>query len=87
MVQVVDASHPGHEAQIAAVERILGELGYRSIPRLLVFNKVDLLGEEDIADRGFGRDAVLISAVTGRGVDTLLARIDEMLPGGAHEVA
>jgi GTP-binding protein HflX len=80
VVHVVDASHPGYEAQIAAVERILGELGYHEIPRILVLNKADLLAEEEIEDRAAGRDAVVISATTGRGIEALLHRIDEGLP-------
>ena len=80
MVHLVDAAHPGHEAQIAAVERILGELGYADIPRLLVLNKVDVLSREDLDERVSGRDAVVISATRGTGIDELLGRIDETLP-------
>ena len=36
VVHLVDGSHPDQGAQIAAVERILRELGYGDIPRLLV---------------------------------------------------
>src|SRR4030095_14094173 len=47
LVHVVDAAHPDHEQQMEAVERILGELGLAETPRLLVYNKVDLLSLAD----------------------------------------
>src|SRR5262249_51901780 len=37
VIHVADIAHPGHEAQIAAVDRILDELGYKG-QRLRVFN-------------------------------------------------
>lgn len=80
VLHVVDASHPGHEAQIASVERILGDLGYREIPRLLVLNKVDRLTEAEAADRASGRDAVMISATRNVGIAELLERVDSLLP-------
>jgi GTP-binding protein HflX len=75
LVHVVDASHPRHDAQIEAVERILADLGYAEIPRLLVFNKADLLTAEMRSEVLAGRDAACISATTGFGLDALLERI------------
>ena len=43
LVQVADAGHPEVEAQVAAVDAILAELGVHEIPRILVMNKKDLL--------------------------------------------
>jgi len=79
VVHLVDGSHEGPDARIRAVEKILGELGYAGIPRLLVFNKTDLLGEDALADLLAGRDAIAVSAVTGAGIEELLTRIDEAL--------
>jgi GTP-binding protein HflX len=47
LVHVVDAADPDREQQTAAVERILGELHLAETPRLLVYNKVDLLSPEE----------------------------------------
>jgi GTP-binding protein HflX len=77
---MVDVAHPDHEAQIAAVHRILGELGYDDIPELLVFNKIDRLDDEQVQDRLNGHNAIGISALHERGIQTLLERIDEALP-------
>jgi GTP-binding protein HflX len=80
VVHVVDASHPGHEHQIGAVERILDELGYGAIPRLLAFNKADLVPPEQLEARLADRDAVALSALRRTGLPDLLERIDRALP-------
>jgi GTP-binding protein HflX len=43
LLHVVDAADPDNEQQIAAVERILADLGLAETPRLLVMNKIDKL--------------------------------------------
>ena len=80
IVHVVDVSHPGYEAHIRAVHRILAELEYDGIPRLLVFNKVDRVLRQDLPVRLDGDDALPISALKGAGIQDLLHRIDEGLP-------
>lgn len=77
LVHVVDIANPAHEAQIASVERILTDLHLDDLPRLLVFNKVDLLEAE-----GFELDeeqdgALLVSARTRRHLDLLRRRLAE----------
>ena len=49
IVQVVDASEPedARRESIAAVDSVLEEIGAGRAPRLLVFNKVDLLDPAD----------------------------------------
>jgi GTP-binding protein HflX len=80
IVHMVDAAHAGHAAQIGAVENILGELGYDDLPRLLVFNKIDLLAEQDSADLlAVHPGALAISALRGTGIDGLLASLDRTL--------
>ncbi|NIM01870.1 MAG: GTPase HflX [Acidobacteria bacterium] len=80
VVHVVDVSHPDFEAHIRAVHRILAELGYEEIPRLLVINKIDRVAPERLPSRIEGADVVPISALHGRGIENLLHRIDDRLP-------
>jgi GTP-binding protein HflX len=49
LVHVVDAANPGSLQQIEAVERILTDLKLNEIPRLIAFNKADLLEEDEIS--------------------------------------
>ena len=47
LVHVVDASHPGFELQVEAVENVLAYMGLQSVPRIMVLNKWDLVPETD----------------------------------------
>ena len=81
LLHVVDASHPEAEAQILAVDRVLGEIGADDVPRLLVLNKIDAADPDEL--RGMQNlfpDALAVSAVTGKGVEALLQRVGERLP-------
>jgi GTP-binding protein HflX len=77
IVHVVDASDPEREAAIAAVDSVLDELGASEQPRLLVYNKLDLLGADERRDLLVGeRDVVGVSAATGEGVEDLRDRLE-----------
>jgi GTP-binding protein HflX len=82
LLHVVEASAP-HRARLTAdVEQVLAEIGSAAIPRLEVYNKVDLLPDE--VPR-IERDAaglprrVWLSARTGAGLDLLLQGIAELI--------
>ncbi len=62
LLHVVDLSNPRFEEQIAAVERILLELELDRLPRMLVFNKIDLLPPDEAAALCRRFDAVPVSA-------------------------
>jgi len=80
ILQVTDIANPRHEELDASVEAILEELGVKDRPRIHVFNKIDLLGEEQRAALHTGNGNVYVSAQQGAGLDALLQRLDEMLP-------
>jgi GTP-binding protein HflX len=74
----VDASAPEEElvAMTRAVEDVLEEIGTGEQPRLLVLNKADALDEERRRELAFRHpDAVLVSALTGEGLDALGERV------------
>jgi GTPase len=79
IVHVVDASAPAAQraTSIVAVDFVLEEIGAGAKPRLLVYNKVDLLDDDAIRELLVGeRDAIAISAATGEGIDELRDRIE-----------
>jgi GTP-binding protein HflX len=87
IVHVVDAAHPDPAQQIATVRDVIGEVGARDIPELVVFNKADLVTTEDrMVLQGLEPNAVFASARTGEGVAEILAAIGRMLPDPAVEV-
>jgi GTP-binding protein HflX len=85
LLHVVDASDPDYPQQIEAVERILKSLDLHEVPRLLVFNKSELLEggvQGHVAhttSQAHDRDGISISAETGEGLRELLLRIEELL--------
>jgi GTP-binding protein HflX len=78
IVHVVDGSEPRttRQGSIEAVDSVLEELGAGDKPRLLVYNKLDLLDEEARSDLLVGEAGALgVSAGTGEGLDELRDRI------------
>ena len=90
IVHVRDISHPDSATQAQDVENIMASLGVDpDRPRLELWNKIDLLPPEE-ADAARTRaardDAVFaISALTGEGLDQVLARIADAVQGVRHE--
>ena len=79
LLHVVDASDPAHDAQVEAVEQILGTLDLLSKPRILVWNKADQVDSELVQTLVRTRGGVAISAVAGQGLETLLRKADRTL--------
>ena len=80
ILHVVDASEPEQQRReaVAAVDSVLVEIGADSVPRLRVYNKVDLLDPVDanelvIRDPG----SIGISAVSGEGLEELRNRVEQ----------
>jgi GTPase len=91
-----DMANPSHGAQKKQVMDILADLdvvdaetGVGRVPILEVWNKCDLLDDEtraELAEAAEAHGAVMLSAVSGEGVDVLEQRLAEMLTGGAREI-
>ncbi len=82
LLHVLDASAPEAQAEVMqhAVEQTLEEIGAGEQPRVLVLNKVDLLkpqAREELRLRH--PEAVLVSGVSGAGLEELGARIEREL--------
>jgi GTP-binding protein HflX len=89
IVHVVDGSVPETERDraIAAVDAVLEGIGAGERPRLVVFNKLDLLGDEERRDLLVGRGgAVGVSAVSGEGLEELRERIASTFEQTLREV-
>jgi GTPase len=81
LLHVVDAANPDHPEQIAAVQRVLGEIGAADVPQLLVFNKIDAMDPANRPRRaldameldGQSVPRVFVSALSGDGLPELRA--------------
>ena len=73
VLHVIDASNPERERHMAAVTRVLEEVGAIAVPRIEVYNKIDVISADERRRIQAGDpSALLISAVTGEGCDELL---------------
>jgi GTP-binding protein HflX len=87
IVHVVDASHEDPAQQIKTVRDVVGEVEARDIPEIIVFNKADLIDDDQqILLRGLEPNAVFVSAKTGEGVEVLQKLIADTIPEPDVEV-
>ena len=83
LLHVVDAASPQLEEQMAEVERVLEEIGAQHIPQVLVYNKQDMLEQDQrprtnpdwIERDGRKTPRVFVSALEGQGLDLLREQI------------
>ncbi len=80
LLHVIDAHSPQRAAQVAEVEDVLGQIGALEVPRIEVYNKIDL--DTDAVPRveydvQGDPTRVWLSAATGAGVDGLLGALSQ----------
>ena len=85
LVHLVDASNPRWQQQLESVEGILNELGHVEIPRLIVFNKADLVEPDEMeanlrqASQAGARECFAVSALDPATLRPVLERIGQIL--------
>jgi GTP-binding protein HflX len=98
LLHVVDAANPGQFEQIQEVLSVLSEIGAGDVPYLLVFNKLDAIGEDMLPLQlvnttelnGKSVQRVYVSAISGVGLPELrqllsVAVTQRPEPGAAFE--
>jgi GTPase len=81
LLHVADASNPAALQQVAAVYRVLEELGIREKDAILVLNQVDRITEPGVLDsllRNYPH-AIPVSAKSGEGLSRLAAAVSDAL--------
>jgi GTP-binding protein HflX len=80
LLDVVDASDPARSAHIATTDAVLEELGLGKRPRMLVYNKADLLPPGDAERLSLGkRDTFIVSAMKKDSTHALVRAIAKKL--------
>lgn len=85
LLHIVDISHPDFENHINAVEQILEEMNLLNVPKILVFNKIDLLEDKEnfspqwLKNLASRYNAIPISAKKGIDLDLLIEAIEKKL--------
>ena len=90
VVHVVDASHVNVIQHIESVEDTLAEIDVPSVPRILVWNKMDLVGDELPSLQGFDdldyQWVAQVSALKRRRLDSLVELIEEVVASSSYSV-
>ncbi|MEQ1772716.1 MAG: GTPase HflX [Burkholderiales bacterium] len=86
LLHVVDASSPDRDAQIAAVNVVLKEIGADAIPQVLVYNKIDLTAfSPQVENDECGKIIrAWISAQSGQGLDLLRNALGQIAETAVH---
>jgi GTP-binding protein HflX len=81
LIHLADISHPQFREQMETVKTVLTDLGLGERPRLVVFNKVDLLQESASLEwaRNAFPNAIFISALLGVRLHNLISRLSDMV--------
>jgi len=80
LLQVVDASDPSWEGQIHAVGKIIEDLELQDVPRIIVFNKSDLVSDMELGVRlSRFENSVAISALDRSSFRPMLEKMDMRL--------
>jgi GTP-binding protein HflX len=79
LIHVVDAGAPDPAGNMAAVREVLAEIGADHVPELLAFNKSDVAADAAKRLVDVYEGSVAVSAVTGEGIDRLLATVGDRL--------
>jgi GTP-binding protein HflX len=82
LLHVVDACAVDRDDNIFQVQEVLAEIGADRVPMLMVYNKIDMMGQfppRIDRDEEGNAVAVWVSAVTGAGLDLLLQVLTERL--------
>ena len=85
LIHLVDAANPRWQQQLESVERILGELDFGQIPRLVVFNKADIVDHDSLeamlrhARAGGERECIAVSAIDPQSLRPMLEKAGAIL--------
>jgi GTP-binding protein HflX len=77
LLHLVDASSSQLDNQILSVNRILGDLHLDAIPRIVVFNKMDLADPVELTNACATYNAIPISALDRKSLSRLVTEISE----------
>ena len=84
MLHVIDASSPNYQGLRQAVYQVLEEIGLGETPVLEAYNKIDLM--DSVPELDHSQDKVLVSAMTGQGIRTLLERLSLLINRNLEDV-
>ncbi len=87
LLHLIDAGHPQMREQMEAVEVVLAEIEAAKKPRLNLFNKVDVLSDDQIRElKKRYPEGIFVSGLERKGIDDLVGRIDEIVSSSLVQI-
>lgn len=84
---VADGADTEVDMHLEIVSRLLSDIGAADKPKMVVFNKSDLIPEDkNLTVLSNGAPFVEISAKEGTGIDNLLAKLEDLVPGKKKKI-
>ena len=81
ILHVIDSADPNMCHNIRVVDNLIGELGCKAERIIAVFNKCDTAPPLSPRPEGRYTDYISVSALTGEGLEELIEKISDALPG------
>ncbi|MDR0927623.1 MAG: GTPase HflX [Ignavibacteria bacterium] len=80
IINVIDVSHPSFRSHIQVVDDTLASLGITDVPKIHIFNKIDMLEDKEILPRIKQEYAntIFISAKNGENMDSVFEKFAEL---------
>lgn len=86
ILHVIDSSDKNISSNIQVVDSLISKLGCKAEQTIAVFNKCDIAPAASSRPLGNYTDHVSVSAATGEGLDLLIEKISDALPGKKREI-
>lgn len=75
ILEIIDVSSPQRKEQEKVVAEVLNEITTKHIPRIVVYNKTDLIKSTELTHIEQQTDGVFISVLTGKGIKQLTHKL------------
>jgi GTP-binding protein HflX len=80
LINLVDASSPYSAQHIASVSHVLTDMGLDNKPRIIVYNKIDMISSETLLFlRAEQPEAIFISALDKHSLDVMVESLNYIL--------
>ncbi len=79
LVHVVDVANPCYREKMAVVEQLLQKLELGDLPRMTLFNKIDLVEDREVVERAVGAEGFTVSALEPETLREFLIQAERMI--------
>ena len=75
----MDVANPCYREKMAVVEQLLQKLELGDLPRMTLFNKIDLVEDREVVERAVGAEGFTVSALEPETLREFLIQAERMI--------